>query len=217
MEQATAPKLWEITDQLLFLYERHQALINEIEEAGGEATEEQLHLLSGIEADLEILSGEGDMKILNIARMCAQREVAIAALKGEEDRLKIFVDSVAKRRKRIEKSNEFFTNYCRVNMEQQKKMEITDGLNTVKLSKSQRVEVPDINQVPSNYIRSITVRLKEASEAYRKEIYNTLELYRQTHAVDLEKDVDKVEAQKALKVKTIPGLELKDYYTVKFS
>ncbi len=103
---ATAPKLYELNDEFSQLATEHLELVEEIEQRGGEATDEDLYRIHDIENRLNEICLHSDLKLLNIARMCAEREVEIARLKAEEERIRIFAESAARRRKHMERSND---------------------------------------------------------------------------------------------------------------
>ena len=213
---ATAPKLYELNDEFTQLAGEHLELIEEIEQRGGEATDEELYRIHDIENRLNETCLQSDLKILDIARMCAEREVEIARLKAEEERIKIFAESAAMRRKQLERSNEFFERYCLQAMHIQGKRELGDDLNTLKIRESKRVEVTDINQIPVQFLRGVNVSFGDHTPDTEKESVFAV-LGNLSSGPTAIKAVDKVKAKKVLKDADIPGLELATYESLKFS
>lgn len=213
---ATAPKLYELNDEFSHLAAEHLELVEEIEERGGEATDEELYRIHDIENRLNEICLQSDLKILDIARMCAEREVEIARLKAEEERIRIFAESAARRRKHMERSNEFFEKYSLHAMHIQGKREVTDGVNTLKIRESKRVEVTNIQDIPVKFLRGVNVFFGDQTpDADKETVFDTLnELNRSATSIKM---VDKAKAKKALKDSDIQGLELKSHETLKFS
>ncbi len=213
---ATAPKLYELNDEFSQLAAEHLELVEEIEQRGGEATDEDLYRIHDIENRLNEICLQSDLKILDIARMCAEREVEIARLKAEEERIRIFVESAARRRKHLERSNEFFEKYCLHAMRIQGKREVTDGVNTLKIRESKRVEVTNIHEIPVKFLRGVNVSFGDRTpDADKETVFSALNELRGGPTTI--KVADKVKAKKALKDAEIPGLELKSHETLKFS
>lgn len=213
---ATAPKLYELNDEFTNLGAEHLALVEEIEQRGGEAKDEELYRIHDIESSLNKICLQSDLKLLNIARMCAEREVEIARLKAEEERIKAFAESAARRRKHLERSNEFFERYSLYAMHLQGKREVTDGVNTLKIRESKRVEVTNIHEITVQFLRGLNVSFSESTPDDDKEtVFAALD--KLTGRALITKVVDKAKAKKALKNSEIPGLELKTYETLKFS
>lgn len=206
--EATAPKLYELNEEYLQLAGEHLALVEELESAGGEVSDEDLARLHSIEERLQAILSQSQDKILAIARLCSQREVEIARLKAEEERIKIFADSAATRRKRLEKSNEFFETYCLRAMRLQGLQEISDGVNTLKIRSSRRVEVVAVGRVPARYIRGVKLGFDAClGIEKRKELLASIEKLKPA-GLRAERTVDKVSAGKVLKIEQIEGLEL---------
>ena len=213
---ATAPKLYELNDEFTQLAAEHLELIEEIEQRGGEATDEEIYRIHDIENRLNEICLQSDLKILDIARMCAEREVEIARLKAEEERIRTFAESAARRRNQLERSNEFFEKYCLHAMHIQNKREVTDGVNTLKIRESKRVEVTDINQIPVQFLRGVNVSFSDDTpDADKETVFAVLDKLKGTPTNI--KLVDKVRAKKVLKDSEIPGLELETHQTLKFS
>lgn len=213
---ATQPKthLYELADQYTFLAVRYLSVMEAIEEAEGEITESQETLLAEITRRLEeILDGAED-KVLNLARLIVQNEAEAAALKGEEDRIAQVAAGLAKRRKRIEKSNEFFKSYILGNLERMGLDKVQDGHTAVSVRRSESVEVLDPKKVPFSYIRRVTAEVGACAEASRTKLMLILEESGIPHS----EDVDKVEAKKDLKAGIqISGLELKTNRSLRIS
>lgn len=213
---ATAPKLYELNEEFSDLAVAHLSLVEEIELRGGEAADDELERLHDIERRLDEICQQSDLKILNIGRLCAEREIEIARLKAEEERILIFAESAAKRRKQLERSNAFFERYCLQAMHLQGKWEVTDGLNTLKIRENKSVEVTNLDQVPLQFIRGVNVSFtKDTPDNGKTAVFNTINKLRDgTTSLRL---VDKIGAKKGLNDTEIPGLELKANETLKFS
>ena len=95
MDSTCKDNSWLYPEEYLDLAAEHLVLVEELEAAGGEVTDEELDRLHSIEQRLNAILGHNKDKILTIARLCSQREVEIARFKAEEDRIKIFADSAA--------------------------------------------------------------------------------------------------------------------------
>jgi len=213
---ATAPKLYELNDEFTHLAGEHLGLVEEIEQRGGEATDEELYRIHDIENRLNEICLQSEIKILDIARMCSEREIEIARLKAEEERIRIFAESAARRRKQLERSNEFFERYCLNAMHLQGKREVTDGVNTLKIRESKRVEVTNIHEIPVQFLRGVNVSFGDKTpDADKKTVFAALNELRGGPITI--KVADKVKAKKVLKDSEIPGLQLKTYETLKFS
>lgn len=170
-------------------------------------TDEELARLHSIEQRLNAILGQSEDKILAIARLCSNREVEIARLKAEEDRIKIFADSAAARRKRLEKSNKFFETYCLRAMRLQGLQEITDGVNMLKVRFSNRVDVVALSRVPARYIRGVKLSFDAClGIEKRKELLANIEKLKAA-GLRSERTVDKLSAGKVLKAEPIEGLE----------
>lgn len=216
--QATAPKLYELTDVYTNLANRHFAVLEEIEEAEGVITEEQEALLDQIRDELEKIIDATDAKILNIARLCLQRSVEIAAIKGEEDRIAEIGKGLAARRKRLERSNEFFEGYVLLAMQRMGVKELSDGINKARISESKATDVVELAKVPADYIRQVTVRMPESDErgiGFRSKV---IHLLTENH-VAFEREVDKTQAKKDIdkEGREVPGVVVKVNQKVRFS
>ena len=134
----------------------------------------------------------------------------IARLRAEEERIKIFADSACTRRRRLEKSNEFFERYCLHTMRLQGLAEVTDGVNTVKVRASKRVMVVAIGRVPARYIHAVKLSFDAClGVEKRKGLLTSFEKLK-TSGLRADPEVDKVAAGKALKTEPIDGLELSE-------
>lgn len=93
-------------------------------------------------ARLDSFYQERDQKILSTAKFIKNKSAFIEAIKSERQAL-------AEREKREERRLEWLEGYVRSHMEPGKKYE--DAQCSVSLRRSSRVEVIDLNLIPSNY------------------------------------------------------------------
>ncbi|MCE5270796.1 siphovirus Gp157 family protein [bacterium] len=227
--QATAPKLYELTDAYTNLANQHYAILEDVEEAEGVISEEQEALLGQIKDELDKIIDVADAKILNIARLCLQRSLEIAAIKGEEDRITEIGKGLSARRKRLERSNEFFENYVLQAMRMMDVRELSDGLNKARISESKSTEVVEPGRVPPEYIRQVTVKMPESDERGAEFRGKVVLLLTENH-IAFDREVDKVQAKKDIdkegkedpdtRIKTsdkVPGVAVKVNQKVRFS
>ena len=210
----TTPKLYELTDSYIHLANRHFAIMEEIEESEGEVTEAQSGALDRIAEDLGKLLEESDVKIVKIMQMCEQRNMEVVVLKAEEQRLGELAKDISSRRKRLEKSNQFFQSYCAQAMRIMDVKKVTDGTNVVSLRKSERTEIVDMSRIARAYINRVSLDRSENTGAW-VELLTNIESNQDTIFT---MQADKTMIKKAIKSGTaIDGAEIKEHYTAKLA
>ena len=212
---ATQPaKLYQLADEYTFLAHRYLSLMEEIEEAEGVITPEQEQALAEITASLDGIMDGAEDKILSIARMIVQSEVEAAALDGEEKRIAAVAQGLAKRRKRIERTNDFFRRYILGNMERMNVDKLKDDQTAVSIRRSEAVEVLDQSRLPYEYLRRATVELSTVDPIKR----DNLMAYLTGIEIPYSAEPDKVGIKAAIKGGAeVPGAEIKSNRSLRIS
>lgn len=213
---ATAPKkLYELSDIYFKFANQHLALIEEAEEAEGEITDEQLDRLAAIEDELKQVIEESQVKIVNIMRLCETRKLEIATLKAEENRLGELAGNAAAKRKRLEKNIAFFEMYSLKTLDEMGLEQVDDGVNTVKIRKSKRCNVVDLNAVNAEFIRKVTLEPDVTSMEKWMDLLASIDM---VGGIIVKGEVDKTAAKKLLvEGKEVAGCELETHKALKFS
>ncbi len=207
MSQATAEnKLYQIADQYTVLANRYMAIMELVEEAEGELSIDQDKELTSLTEQIEKIIDGAEEKVLNIARLITEQDLRIAALKGEEDRIAQITKNLAAKRKRLERSNEFFKGYILSNLDRMNLDKVQDQFTTVSIRKSESVDVNDTTILPSKYLRRATVEMSAIDEGQRSSLLVILEGCSVPYTVE----ADKNEIKKAIKSGVnVPGAEIK--------
>ncbi len=167
--ESTARKLGDQPGRRLSLYDldqvyrdvfaRRLALLEQIEDNGGEASDGQLDELAELEVVETRTVEQIERKALSIATLCKEQLVELDKLQAEQERLQRFAEAVAVRRHRLERELERWERYLAGLLSGLGIRELEDRQCRVLLRESPgEVQVVDERLVPERYWRQVPER-----------------------------------------------------------